>query len=178
MDSNNNWVDFVVTRGPIRGEIRSKVGLVIKIKARRDVEDFMSNLAEGRRMLVEAVSDSWINCKSGAGPLEYYDAAIQASRNYTFAAIGQGLIINNDGAAPARRVLAVAAEEQINLSFLLLAGISNPDGVTIGLSGAYSSDYVNKIKSSLPAAIKQFLQDYLVPMTVNLHIIASGYKGE
>lgn len=166
METNGNWVDITVGRGPIRGEVRNRVGLVLKIKARPDVEEFLSNLAEGRRLLVEAATDSWINCKPETGALEYYDAAVQPGRSYTFNGIGQGLIIAEDP----RHRLAGSGDDKINLSFLLLAGISNPDGKAVGLSGAYSSDYVNKVKMLLPTAIKQFLLDYLVPMTVNLQI--------
>jgi hypothetical protein len=59
-----------------------------------------------------------------------------------------------------------------NLAFLRIVGISAEGGVTVGLVGAYSSEYVKRARNILPGAIKQFLQDYLVPITVNLQVIS------
>lgn len=170
MESNNsNWVDFTLTRGPIRGEERNKVGLILKIKARRDVEDFMRGLADGHRTLVEAVGDSWYNCNNSGTPLEVYDAAVEArNKLYTMNGVGQPLLVIQDPG----RLRAANNEEQVNLSFLKLVGISNSEGVSIGFVGAYSADYVSKVRNALPNVVTQFLRDYLVPITINLQIIS------
>lgn len=175
MELENAWVDFTVTRGPIRGKDRNRVGLLVRVRARRDVEDFMSALGQNRRVQVDAVGDGWQNCGLEGGSLEFYDAdtRFDGQRIYTLDNIAGPLIINPVNDRHAR--LAVAPQEDIvNLSFLRLAGISDESGVTVGLIGAYSGDYLKRMKNMLPNAIKQFLQDYIVPMTINLQVISKS----
>ncbi len=173
MELNNNWVDLQIVRGPIRGVDRSRVGLIYRIKARPDVEDFMRNLSSERKMLVEAISDAWVNANPSAGQaLEYYDVDLNNSRSYAINGIGAAPLIQE--VEQQRRLVErqLPKEDLANISFLRLVGISNPDGVVVGFTGAYSSDYVQKLKIQLPAAIEQFLRDYLVPITINLHTVS------
>lgn len=176
METGGAWVDFTLTRGPIRGKNRNTIGLILRVQARRDVEDFMSGLAQGRRMQVEAVADSWYNTATSADPLEFYDADTHSNdvRPYTLDNIGGALLINPNEGRAARLAVPAQPQELVNLSFLKLVGISNDSGVAVGLSGAYSGDYIRRVKAAFPAAIKQFLQDYLVPMTISLQVVSRG----
>jgi hypothetical protein len=175
MEMDNTWIDFTITRGPIRGKDRNRVGLLIRIKARRDVEEFMSSLAQGRRVPVDAVADMWQNCNPDDSGLEFYevDSPFENQRLYSLEHVAGPPIIsqNNDG-----RGLRIQQQQDdvVNLSFLRLAGISNDSGITVGLIGAYSNDYLKKMKLLLPKAITQFLQDYIIPVTINLQVISKS----
>jgi hypothetical protein len=174
MEMENSFISFTLTRGPIRGKDRNRIGLVVKVRARQDIEDFASGLSQGRKIPVDAVAETWQNCDPNAGPLEFYesDSRFEQNRLYTLDSIGGPLIIapeqNN------RRAGQQLGDEQVNLAFLRLAGISSPVGVTIGFTGVYSNDYAKRVNSLLMPALKQFLHDYIVPVTFNLHVISKS----
>jgi hypothetical protein len=174
---DNSWVDFTLTRGPIRGNNRNKIGLVIRVKARKEVEDFMAGLANGRRAPVDAVADGWYPCNADGNPLEFYDAEFQSEPQhlYTLNNIGGAPLIPRYDPNQPRRIAVPAApgahDELVNLSFFRVVGISEDSGVSIGLAGPYSNDYVNRFRRLYMSAAKQFLHDYLVSFTVNLHVI-------
>jgi hypothetical protein len=170
MMEENNFIDFTLTRGPIRGKDRNRIGLIVKIHARRDIEDFASSLSQGRRMPVDAVGELWQNCNPDDVPLEYYDAdtRLENNRLYRLDVIGGPLLIGNDDGRRGN------GEETVNLSFLRLVGISQESGVVVGFAGAYSNDYAKRANRLLMPALKQFLHDYIVPITFNLHVISKS----
>jgi hypothetical protein len=171
METSNAWIDFTITRGPIRGKDRNRIGLILRLQARRDVEEFLSGLAQGRTVAADAVGEGWYNCGPEGAQLEVYDADSPLDpRGYSLDHVGGPLLITrNDNRV---RAGLVAPDEMANLAFLRIVGISAEGGVTVGLVGAYSSEYVKRVRNILPGAIKQFLQDYLVPITVNLQVIS------
>lgn len=168
----STWVDLRLTRGPIKGSKAHSIGILLQIKAKPELEVFMQAAGQDKKVPVDAYGDLWQNCGTpgvdGLAPLEVY--AIDEpfhGRGYTLGQIALPLLAVDDGRL---RV----AEESINLSFLKLVGISQPNGVTIGITGPYSGDYLNKLKLRLPAMLKQFLQDHIVPVTINLQITSRG----
>jgi hypothetical protein len=175
METTTSWVDFTLTRGPIRGSDRNRIGLVLRIKARPEVEQYMSALAKGNYSPVDAHGDGWYNCNPKGNPLEVYDTEVAidaANKSYTLSAVSQALITTPEDRQGRLNIAAGHRDAQINLSFLKLVGISSEEGVTVGLAGAYSADYVNKVRNLLGPTVRQFLQDYLVPITINLSIVS------
>lgn len=171
METTNSWVDFTITRGPIRGGNRNKIGLLIHVKTRKEIEEFMSGMSQGRQMPIDAHGDGWYNI--GEGPLEYYESEtrLDGQRIYTLDSLGGPPLINQN---EQRLLRGGVPDELVNLAFLRLVGISSENGVTIGLSGAYSNEYLRRFRGQLPTAAKQFLQDYIVPITINLQVISRG----
>lgn len=173
-----NWVDFVINRGPIRGKDRNKIGLSVKIRTRRDVEEFISSLQQGRRFPVDNIADGWYNCNTDIPSLEVYDVGkVEGHKLYTLDGVGQPPLITqqhviNDRAL--RGLPTAPAEEQVNLSFLRLVGSSGENGITIGFPGAYSFDYIKRLQTMWMRAVDQFLHDYVVPITINLHTISKS----
>lgn len=178
MELENNWVSFTITRGPIRGKDKDRVGLIVHVVARPDVEAFMQGMSKGKKMPVDAFADSWQNGNPNGGTLEVYETAEVKWENtnvYTLNNIAESpLITPFDAKAAARGLPQPNAQELVNLSFLRLAGISDESGVRVGILGAYSNEYLNRLKLALPRAIKQFLQDYIVPVTLNLQVISKS----
>lgn len=184
MELGNEWVFIRLSRGPIRGVDRNRVGLTIHVKARRDVEEFMSALSQGRRDRVDDYGEGWINCNPDGGVLEAYNIApTHGSRLYTIDNVaGSPFIQNQMGREdrPIRRAEPVAVanmgldNELINLSFFRLVGVSGEAGVSIGILGAYSMDYLRRLRDNMRPAVEAFLKDYIVPVTINLHTISKS----
>lgn len=163
------WVDYKITRGIIKGVLSNTVGIVLTIKADPELETYMQALSKDRRMEVAAFGDMWYNCGSDEA-LEVYTIDEQLnSRIYSFTNVALPLLItqNNDG----RLRLNTEPDEIVNLSFLKLVGIGKPEGITLGVAGAYSRQYVQSLQKKLPEATDAFLRDHLVPVTINLSII-------
>jgi hypothetical protein len=177
MELDNSWVSLRLTRGPIRGKDRNLIGLILRIQARREVEEFMSGLAGGRRSPLDVVGDGWHTISLDGAPLEFYDAEFRSPQNqsYTLNGIGLPVLLQNrdrDDVQRPPREIARQLDEQVNLSFLRLVGISEDSGVSVGLAGAYSEEYFRKLKAVFMPAATQFLRDYLVPITINLHVVS------
>jgi hypothetical protein len=169
------WVDYTLTRGPIRGILANKVGLLLTIKANPLVESFFSSLSKNQTIDVDAYGDLWSNA-GGKETLKVYNVDEPFNnKSYNLREVGMPLLNLGGG----RNGLQLGDEDAgvLNLSFLKLVGISNPDGVTLGISGAYSKGYIQKIQNKLPEATQRFLHDYVVPITVNLHLVSKPYRG-
>lgn len=175
MEIENTIVDFRISNGPIRGKDRNRVGLVVRVKARQDVEDFMKNLSFGRTIPVDNYGDSWQNVGDPDARLEAYetDTRFEKQRLYVLDHLACPLLIESNQDGRAQRG-AAPSEERVNLSFLKLVGVSSEQGVQVGLLGAYSSEYVKRLRGNLSIALTQFLQDYIVPVTINLQVINKG----
>lgn len=181
--STELWVDYRLTRGPIKGALTRTVGLILRIQANPVLETYMQQLSKGRALPVDSFGDLWHNCGNKDKGLEVYDVSDSLStKNYQFNAVAQPLTYNRYGedgprvrrAANGLEVAEPARvdEDIINLSFLKLVGISDEGGVTVGIAGAYSAAYMQTLQSKLPAVTKEFLRDFIVPITINLQIIS------
>lgn len=170
MTETNSWVDYKISRGPIRSGLKNKVGLVLTISANPILEDFMRQMSKERRTGVDAYGDNWVNMNPTGGILEVYEIEEQLSnRAYTLGAVGMPLVIVPNPDRPVQR--GGNGEEPTNLSFLKLVGISQPGGVSLGLVGAYSWDYIMKLRNNLSSITKTFLHDYIVPISIHLQIV-------
>lgn len=171
---DNPWVKVSITRGPIRGKDRNRIGLLMRVIARPEVEDFMASLGNNRKSPVDAYSDAWQNCNPEGPTLEVYesDHKFDRHRGYTLEAVGLPPIIDssNDGRPTTSRMLATQ-DESFNLSFLRVVGIGSDEGVTVGFLGPYSNDYIRRLRMGLAPALRTFLSDYIAPITINLQIV-------
>lgn len=173
----NTWIDYQISRGPFRGGVNnSKVGLRFTVRARPELEDLMQRLSGDNRAPIDAFGgDLWVPME-GRFPeaLEAYvmDDPLTGS-GYTLSQIGGTLLRENRDRAAQRlgEDPSAASNPTVNLSFLKLVGISNPEGVTFGLIGPYSFDYINQLRRALPLVTKQFLQEYIVPVDIRLSIV-------
>jgi hypothetical protein len=170
------WVTYAVKRGPIRGEFKNDIGLVINVKARPELEEFMKNLSDGRTIEASAYPDNnWINNNDPRLPLTLYNVDRHLGiGSYSMEAIGGPLLLQPQ---PRPRGVPVAADqandiERANLSILKLVGISGEDGINLGIGGIYPPELINKLKQNLLASTQQFLRDYLVPISFRLEIVS------
>lgn len=172
---NNNWVDIGIERGPVYGNLKNRVGLRLRITANPELEQFMRNLSNGKTIPMDSLTADWIRIPQenteiyainfGRTPKEYTLSAVGMPPIFEAANAGEG-----DAPIPARLRTTSQKDEIANLSFLTIAGISREEGVTIGMSGVYSFDYIQSARTKLINAAKQFLHDYIVPVTINLQI--------
>lgn len=167
----NSWVSYTIQRGPIVGPHSKSVGIRLTVKAKPELESFMQTLSKDRKEPVLDYGELWASLSNT--PLEVYrieEPLGPSSRNgYNITSIGMGLLLPSNN-----RDLRGELDSYIpNLSILKLVGISKPDGVSIGIYGAFSASYVNSLTQCLPRGTDQFLRDFLVPMTINLHMVSS-----
>jgi hypothetical protein len=175
---SNNWIDLKISRGPIRGKDRNRIGVTLHAKALPEFEEYMKTLSNNQKMPSAAYGDTWLNVADPDKPLELYNGDFTPNHNYNLIAIsGQPLLIRDDPNNP-RGALARLQNANMtgdpdlpNLSFLRTVGISEGEGIAIGFAGAYSWDYINRMRTLYPLALKQFLHDYIVPITINLHVM-------
>lgn len=171
MDANMPWIDCTLTRGPIRGKSRNTIGLILRVQARNEVEEFMRNLSNGQKMETDQYpGDPWTLIGESKN-LELYDVGgiVHRPQGYAFDGPNSGLLSKS---AESRAIRNGGELDTANLSFLSVVGLS--EGVSIGIPGAYSTEYITKFRSLLPQAVKKFLADYLVPVSISLQVISRG----
>jgi hypothetical protein len=146
------WLDGSLSRG--------KEGLEISIKTVPEIELFMKSLGS-KEDAVEAYGKSWISLNGQ--PLmihrmdkDIFDNEPGANRTYDISRIAEPMISPRDG--------------RVNLSFLRIVGISNPDGVRFGIKGPISSRYISDLKGDILRETKNFLRDFIVPVQYNIRV--------
>lgn len=175
---SGNWVDICIERGPVNGNLKNRVGLRLHIRANEELEQFMRNISKGKTVPVEALTEDWLRIPQDK--LHAYTASFDSHpQEYSLSAIGAPLLIESQGEGedePPNALIRRRVEKStiVNLSFLTLVGISKEEGITLGISGVYSFEYIQNVRNLIPQAIKKFLHDYLVPVTINLSIIQKG----
>lgn len=185
--TSNNWVDINIERGPVYGNLKNRVGLRLHVKANQELEQFMRNLSNGHTVPMESLSEEWVRIPQEDTEVYSIDFG-RTPKEYTLSAVGYPIVIDSskplrededDGlrtAPPIRRLTGSPDKgmQVANLSFLTIAGVSREEGITIGLSGVYSLEYIMSARTILVQAAKQFLHDYIVPVTINLGIVQRG----
>lgn len=174
----SNVVDISIERGPVYGNLKNKVGLRLRVKSNQELEQFMRNLSNGKTIPIESYTEDWIRIPHESQDVYAIDFG-RTPKEYTLSAIGLPLLFDvnrnqDEDAPPAPRGLGMPRKEPtevVNLSFLTLVGISREEGVTIGISGVYSFEYIQKARTQVIEKAKQFLHDYIVPVTINLSIV-------
>lgn len=58
----------------------------------------------------------------------------------------------------------------INLSFLRLVGVSEPNGIQFEVKGAFTLTYIRQLASEIGGAVKQFYTDCLKPIDVTITV--------
>lgn len=172
MDSKN-WFEIDISRGPITGAQRNTIGLTVHVRADSAVEEFFRQQSGDRKAGLDYFGRGWVPLTKGDVIEAYICERLPTNQfslgRYTVDAVSMPLLTNSravrgdDGGAQLNTV---------NLSFLKLAGISSPEGVKFGITGAYSLEYIGNLNRQLVAEAKQFLMDYITPVNVKLKLIS------
>lgn len=142
-----SWFELAIERGP--------KGLEIYAKADPRVEDFVKALGSGKTDGIEVYGRSWY-------PLAGKDLFIhQLERNltsseYTLDAVSESFKSQRDG--------------RVNLSFLRIVGIGDPQGIRFGLTGPFSKTHVREMLTNVIGETRSLIRDYIVPIHINLRI--------
>lgn len=170
----NEYVRVWLSRGPIRGPLKNDIGLRLRVQANSEVEDFMRSLSNKRVISADAIAPDWVSQDLTASKaLDTYIIERNLSgKDYTMEAIGQQLLIGGGKQVRLADGSIGLSGDKINISFLKLVGISNEGGVEFGVSGIFSAEYVNKVRTAINPAIAQFLKDYLVPVSYTFSVFS------
>lgn len=159
--------------------VRSARGLLVNVKAHPAVEEFFRSNAIHSGATAPTTHDVavlgrfWQRARprdgSDATPLQAYDRVVaipvvlggDSVDVANVDRLGQPLLepYNHPSGRPSKNV---------NLSFLRLVGISEPEGVTFYIRGVYSIDLVRETKDKLAEGVKRFYASYLKP--VEMHV--------
>jgi len=137
---------------------RGRKGIELNIQAVPEIEAFIRDLGQGTTDDVTLYGKDWYTTNPDA-PIKVYKikSLPQNGPMMEYRLDLPGYSLMND--------------EQVNLSFLRIAGISEPGGVTFGVKGAYSLPYVINLKSAIGRAGRQFVRDYVAPFDIHLMIV-------
>lgn len=130
--------------------------LYLKVVASPVVEEFMQSISANQKYPVLDVSSSWAPVDRAPADFQYY----VTPGYFNAEMLGNGIRIDNIGGRLTSR--NDRNVELVNLSFLTLTGISQPDGVTIELRDMLlSQDGLLQLRDTLVRATKRLFVQYI-----------------
>jgi hypothetical protein len=176
--SKSPWLSISVRRGPTTGNLKTNIGLIVTVKAEPIIEEFMKTASLGNTINISEFGVDW--CSLNSEPLEIYDIAENAAlhldnSNFTIFAPNRKLLLGGDLRDEGEIDFIDKRNpnsRMVNLSFLRFAGISKPDGVSFGVTGAHSKLFIQEFATKSIKAAKYLVEEYIVPINLNVRLIA------
>lgn len=165
----------------IRTELyRNFSGLSVNVRAHTSVEDFMrvslgcngtvDIKVEGHRYW-EPVRGSQLLCYTLIARSEILSLVTEQGQPYRLDRIGYPLLETIED--PTR---PIAQNNQVNISFLRLCGISNVEGVTFKVRGIYSSAMIDTMVHAIGMAQRQFYFSFMKPIRKSIEIVTQTLR--
>jgi hypothetical protein len=140
------WLDARIVR-------RAK-GLEISVKAHPMVEEFMADLAQGRRSTdLSSYANNW----TAPGQLMVRSISDEFYSEYCAMDYIGGQLLTE-------------GSSKINLAFLRFEGISSPDGVKFFIGGPIGKDSTRQLAQKLTSVIALFVKEHLGKFAINLKV--------
>jgi hypothetical protein len=146
------WFTMSITRG--------KNGLIIYTKTDPRIEDFFQSLGQGQKEPPEAFGPDWYAINKPLHVHGYYKALPTMPIEYSVNMPGGPFTIRDKN----RPI------EVVNISFLRLIGIGSPEGVSFGVVGPFSRDYIRETQGKILRQVRNLVQEYVLPVNINLRI--------
>ena len=154
---------------------RTASGLLVNVWALPRVEDFVRSLGSGELIDVQTIGRHWsrphIRSDSGVltpnpNKLMVYDMSVNLGP--LSSSDGTGYIIHRPGyplnvAAEDGGRISMKGDEVINLSFLRLAGISEPGGIAFVIRGPNSLENASRLARQIESATGRFYREFMKP---------------
>jgi len=150
---------------------RSAQGLLITVKAHPRVEEFMARLSNADKVNVNTIGRHWLTEYTDEGSKIRHVIRENPLIAYMFynpldsMRTSDGVWANFDRLG--HPILEVSdrnsgmPEETLNLSFLRLVGISEPEGVSFLIKSVHSRSGLKKLVDLIQTAQNMFYQDYI-----------------
>lgn len=138
---------------------KNDCGIEMNIEAVPKVEEFMANLGSGQSDPIEAYGRSWAS----------FDPEHQI-RVYRMFEPPDGRHVRYELDQPSS-AFRNPTNGKINVSFLRMVGISDPDGVKFRVTTPISNGELEDLAKTLTFASRQFILDYMTPANVSLRIV-------
>jgi hypothetical protein len=141
---------------------RGSKGIRVTIRAAKEIEEhFREQVNDAER--VNDFARAWV----GSGLSVWSLSAPVGSQAiggqlYTIERPGQSLL---------------AGDDVVNISFLRLVGISEPQGVTFEVRGAFSVTFVQNLVRKLTTAAKAYYTEFLRPINVTISMVTQENRG-
>lgn len=128
-------------------------GLTVHVKAIPAVEEFFKGLGSGEARPLESFTKNWYSLKT---PITVWDQKQPlVDPMFCVGKVGDGFERNST----------------TNLSFLQLAGVSNPEGVEFGVKGVWSLQELRHIRGNIEDAVEKLWNEYVRPVEMSGGII-------
>lgn len=141
------WVDLAIDRGP--------KGLEIYVKTDPRVEAFVKALGNGYPDNVEIYGRSWFSLTPAVLEVHQLGRNLESSM-YTLEAVAENFRASTEG--------------PVNLSFLRIVGVGDPQGVRFGVTGPFSKTRIRELMGDIVKETRNLIRDYIVPVHLNLRI--------
>lgn len=139
---------------------RGKDGLVVYVKTDPRIEALFAGMSGGSKEPVEAYGAQWYPIGEKKLEIHALLSDLQPSSTYVTSSPGEALTIPLKG----------SGTERVNISFLRLVGIGSPEGVTFGIVGPFSREYIRDVQAKILKQVRNLIQDYVLPININLRI--------
>lgn len=137
------------------GISQGKNGIIVDLKAHPKVEDFFRGLSNDQTKLVDSLNKSWFDVQEAG--LKFYsfpNGLVQEGDGFSFQMPGYGFDLNAEIGPP-------YSGEGSNISCLRLVGISNPEGVRLGVKGIMSLNVQRTLAKNLTHNVRKFVRGYI-----------------
>lgn len=141
------WFEISFSRG--RG------GLEVAVKTVPQIEAFMKSLGEDHGPMT-AYGKNWHSLNGKEIFIHGMTKVDFPSPNYAINRVAEPLESPKDG--------------RINLSFLRMVGISEPQGVRFGVTGPFSKPYIRELSKKIAESTRALINDFIVPIHINLRL--------
>lgn len=142
-----SWFELSMNRG--------KKGLELYVKTDPRVEDFMKSLGNGGKDGLEAYGRDWFPLEKDMLHVYKIERSVD-SKTYTLSLPAEPLRSLRDG--------------KINLSFLRIVGIGDPQGIKFGVTVPISRSAAIDFSKIIITEVRNVIRDYIVPFNINLRI--------
>lgn len=150
---------------------RSAQGLLVNVKAHPRVEEFMARLSNGDQQAVTTVGRHWLTEYTEADSKVKHVIRERPLTAYVLynpldqIRMNDGIWVNTDRLGHPLLELSDRnngmPEETLNLSFLRLVGISDPEGVSFLIRSVHSMSGLRKLRDLVQNAQNIFYTDYI-----------------
>ena len=145
---------------------RNASGLMIGARTVPAIEDFMRGLGDGSAVDVRAAGRLWVPLCGDTLMAYAMTTGFPGENSHEFelTQLGKPIINNYNSKDGGLLSLPLHAGSTANLSFLRLVGISEGEGVTFGVKGVYSLDFIRSMRDQVLDACRKFYVTYLKPI--------------
>ena len=149
-----SWVEFSLGR--------NLKGLEVFVRAAPEIEAFIKSLGNGKTDPIENYGTEWFPISTETLTVHRTDKSPVYGDSWTLDNPGESIVNHKE--------LGL----KVNLSFLKLVGVGSLEGIRFGVKGPFGKNFIEQYGRDIVAETKKLVQQYIVPVHVNLKIFSGA----